>query len=79
MDSSNPFTRHPTEVGETYAEHFRTAGGFGLQMTLGGIACLVHAILPFLFVNTASETMRRLHRRMTGRSDAPNWERHPII
>ena len=79
MASSNPFTHHPHDVGETYGEHLRTAGGFGLQMALGGLACMVHAVLPFLFVTTASETMRKLHKRMTGRTDAVNWERFPII
>lgn len=77
--SGNPFTDHPHEIGETYGEHFRTAAGFGLQMTLGGLACLVHAVIPWLFVTTGSETMRRLHRRLTGRADTLNWERHPII
>ena len=77
--SANPFTHHPREVGESYGEHLRTAGGFGLQMTLGGIACMIHAVFPFLFVTTGSETMRKLHRRLTGRADTVNWERHPII
>lgn len=77
--SDNPFTRHPREVGESYAEHMRHAGGFGLRMTLGGLCCLVHAVLPFLFVHTASNTMRALHKTMTGRADTANWERHPII
>lgn len=77
--SGNPFTHHPREVGESYAGHLASAGGFGLQMIAGGICCMIHAVLPFLFVNTASRTMARLHRRMTGRADAVNWERHPII
>ncbi len=77
--SSNPFTRHPTEIGESYGAHLASASGFGLRMTLGGIACMIHAVVPFLFVHTASRTMDRLHRRMTKRADAPNWDRHPII
>lgn len=77
--TGNPFTKHPKDVGESYGDHLVHAGGFGLRMLLGGIACLIHAVLPFLFVNTASRTMNTLYRRMTGRADAPNWERHPII
>ena len=76
---SNPFTSHPIEVGETYGEHFAAATGFGLRMVAGGLCVLVHAVFPFLFVNTGSRTMDALHRRMTKRADAPNWERHPII
>jgi hypothetical protein len=75
----NPFTRHPSEVGETYAAHFFNASAFGLRMLAGGAAALVHAILPFLFVKTGSRTMDQLHRRMTGRSDRVDWERYPII
>ena len=40
---------------------------------------MIHAILPFLFVNTGSNTMRKLHKKMTKRVDTVNWERHPII
>ncbi len=76
---TNPFTQHPTEVGETYGDHLATAGAFGFQMAVGGLCCMIHAVFPFLFVNTASRTMDKLHRRMTRRSDKVNWERHPII
>ena len=62
MDVS--FTKHPTEVGETYGEHFMVATGFGTAMIAGGLACLVHAILPFCFTTTGSQTIRRLHDRM---------------
>ena len=75
----NPFTNHPREVGESYGAHFASAGAFGLQMLGGALAALVHAVFPFLFVNTASRTMDKLHRRMRKRSDKANWERHPII
>jgi hypothetical protein len=75
----NPFTHHPHEVGESYGEHFAAAGGFGLRMILGGFGCLVHAVFPFLCVNTGSRTTERLHRRLSGRADKVNWERHPII
>jgi hypothetical protein len=77
--AGNPFTKHPREVGETYGQHLAEAGGFGLTLIGTGLACLVHAILPFLFVETASRTVRRLNGGLTRRVDAPNWERHPII
>lgn len=77
--ADNPITSHLNEVGESYGEHFVHAGSFGLTMIAGGLACLVHGLFPFLFANTGSNTIRRLHGRMTKRVDAPNWERHPII
>jgi hypothetical protein len=76
---ANPFTTHPHDVGESYGEHMATAAGFGATMLLGGLCVVVHAIFPFVFVQTGSRTMRNLHKRMTRRVDAVNWERHPII
>ena len=58
------FTRHPASVGESYGEHFFAAAGFGLWMLAGAVACLVHAVLPFLFVKTGSGIIRRLHDAM---------------
>lgn len=58
------FTEHPASVDETYAEHMAVAFGFALRMLLGSVACLVHAVLPFLFVKTGSETIGALHERM---------------
>lgn len=77
--AGNLFTRHPREVGESYFEHMRIAGGVGVQMAAGAFACFVHALFPFLFVSTGSATIIRLHKRIHPRVDAPNWERHPII
>ena len=75
----NPFTDHPREIGESYGEHFAHAGYFGIRMIGGGIACIVHAIFPFLFVNKGSETVKWLHTKLSKRVDKTNWERHPII
>jgi hypothetical protein len=77
--ADNPFTRHPSEVGESYGAHFRNASGFGLRMVAGGLACIVHAVFPFWFERTGSRTMDELHRRMTRRAVQSDLERHPII
>jgi hypothetical protein len=60
----DPFTRHPASVGETYTEHLVMAGSFGWRMVIGGLACLVHAIFPFLFEYTASNHIRVLNDQM---------------
>jgi len=57
----NPFTSHPAAVGESYPAHWRVATGFGLRMIGGGLAALVHGVLPFLFTTTASRTVEALH------------------
>jgi len=59
----NPFTAHPASVGETYLQHGRFALAFGIRMFLGGLAAMVHAALPFLFVTTASRALDELNSR----------------
>jgi len=59
----NPFTAHPVSVGETYLQHGRFAFAFGMRMLLGGLAAMVHAALPFLFVSTASGVLDELNTR----------------
>ena len=61
MDPIKLFTEHPASVGESYGEHLAMATGFGLRMILGGIACLIHGLLPFLFVKTGSRQIGALH------------------
>lgn len=58
------FCEHPRSVDETYSEHMRTAGGFGLTMVISGLACLIHALIPSLFVATGSIAIDRLHDKM---------------
>ncbi|RMD62786.1 MAG: hypothetical protein D6826_06560 [Alphaproteobacteria bacterium] len=58
------FTDHPASVDETYAEHLGIATAFGTRMILAGLACLIHGLLPFLFVKTGSNTIAELHARM---------------
>lgn len=58
------FTEHPASVGETYGQHCVAALRFGTTMVGAGIACMVHAFLPFLFCRTGSHTVTQLHVRM---------------
>lgn len=68
------FTEHPATVGETYGEHMAVAAACGLRMVFAGLACLVHAVLPFLFVRTGSATITALHERMVLHRRAPAGE-----
>lgn len=58
------FSRHLDSVGEDYFQHARHALGFAAGMFLGSLACLAHAVFPFLFERTGSDVIRRLHDRM---------------
>lgn len=73
------FTDHPRAIGETYRQHARTAFSFGARMTLGGLACMVHALVPGLFVKTASRTVVQLDAEMRGRKPAPGAEEFAYV
>ena len=72
MNPARLFNDHPASVGETYGQHLVHASGFGLRMMVGGFACIVHGLLPFLFVRTGSQQITTLHSKMvTNRSKLP--------
>ena len=73
MPTMHLFTDHPESVGESYGEHLVTATGFGARMVLAGLACMVHAFLPFLFVKTGSHEISGLYDRMVA-----NRRRNPV-
>ena len=58
------FAKHPNSVGESYLMHMLQASEFAGRLLLAGGACLIHAVLPFLFVETASGTIAELYDRM---------------
>jgi hypothetical protein len=62
-------------VGETYPEHAATAFGFGARMIVGGLAAIVHGLVPSLCTRTASNTVKGLYGRMKSRQ--PNFAERP--
>jgi hypothetical protein len=66
------FTEHPESVGESYFEHMGVALSFAGPLLAAGLAALVHAVLPFLCVTTASGAVKRLHARMVNRKPHPS-------
>jgi Family of unknown function (DUF6356) len=58
------FIDHPASVDETYLQHFVSALKLGTKMAVAGVACMVHGLLPFVFVSLGSDTIRALHERM---------------
>lgn len=55
------FFEHPETVNETYFEHLIQATRFGVKMMLGGFACIIHALIPCLFMSTARNTAIELN------------------
>ena len=72
------FLDHPREVGETYAEHLLVAGRFGAEMVAGGVACMLHAVVPALFKTAGSGTVSRLHARMVAKRGAVRADRAQV-
>ena len=64
MSMHRIFVQHPQSVGESYLEHQRHALTFGATMVLAGLACIVHALIPALFLSTGSRSVTRLYERM---------------
>jgi len=69
---SRLFVQHPASVGETYGQHAGFACGTGLKLIGAGLACLVHAVLPFAFKTTGSTCIRELNANLTGRQQPQN-------
>ncbi len=70
MSTKNVLTDHLAEIDESYSEHLRVAFTFGVRMVTGGMACIIHAILPFTFQKTGSKCITKLHDEMvTNRGD----------
>ena len=58
------FLEHPQSVDETYLQHHGKALSFAFRLMGAGVACLVHALIPGLFVRTGSTMIEELHKDM---------------
>jgi len=61
---NNIFTKHPNEVGESYLKHMFNALRYALTFLLLFVIAFIHAILPFLFVRTASDVVCEMSKDM---------------
>jgi Family of unknown function (DUF6356) len=73
------FIDHPNSLGESYWTHHSHAMGFGIELVRGGLACIIHAVVPGLFAKTASTTVHRLHARMTSLQRFTKHQGVPVI
>jgi hypothetical protein len=76
------FAEHPRSLGMSWAEHGRGAAKIGVELMAAGGACLVHAVVPALFTQTAGKTVARLHdemvRRKAGAENPNDWPDYEI-
>ena len=73
------FTDHPKTLGMSWAGHAVGAVKIGGEMIGAGTACLIHALVPGVFTETAGRTVIRLHDHMQKRrASAPDWPDYEI-
>lgn len=76
------FTEHPRSLGMSWWGHGVGAVKIGLTMIGAGLACLIHAIVPGWFTETAGRTVVRLHshmqRRKAGAANPNAWPDYEI-
>jgi hypothetical protein len=76
------FVDHPRSLGMSWFNHGAGALRIGGEMIGAGIACVIHAIIPGLFTETAGRTVERLHRDMLERraaaADPEHWPDYEI-
>ena len=76
------FLDHPRSLGMSWARHGIGAVAIGATLVGAGLACLVHALVPGWFTQTAGRTVERMHdhmlRRKAGATDPENWPDYEI-
>lgn len=76
------FQDHPKSLGMGWAEHGAGALLIGIRMVGSGLACIVHAVIPGFFSETAGRTVMRLHdqmvKRKSGAVNSAAWPDYEI-
>ena len=61
------FTEHPRSLGMSWGAHAAGAVGIAARLIGAGMACLVHAIVPGWFTETAGRTVTAMYQHMASR------------
>ena len=76
------FVDHPRSLGMSWAEHGMGAIVIGAKLVGAGAACLVHALVPGWFTQTAGKTVEQMHDHMIKRKESAanpeNWPDYEI-
>jgi Family of unknown function (DUF6356) len=65
-------SRHLTEKNNSYKSHFRFAWGAGFILIIAGIASIIHAVFPEIFVSYSEQKVKALLRLSKQRNDRNN-------
>jgi hypothetical protein len=73
---------HPRSLGMSWAGHGMGAVAIGARLVGAGVACLVHALVPGVFTQTAGKTVTDMYdhmtRRRAGAANPENWPDYEI-
>jgi hypothetical protein len=76
------FLEHPRSLGMTWAGHGVGAVAIGVRLVGAGLACIVHAVVPGVFTQTAGKTVTHMYdhmtRRKAGSTSPENWPDYEI-
>ena len=76
------FSEHPRSLGMSWASHGIGAVAIGARLIGAGAACLVHAIVPALFTDTAGKTVTYMYdhmrQRRAGSANPETWPEYEI-
>jgi len=76
------FVDHPRSLGMSWGEHGIGAVAIGATLLGAGAACLVHAIVPGWYTQTAGKTVARIYDHIQARKaaapDPENWPDYEI-
>ena len=53
-------SEHYESIGETYLRHMWEAVTISVMLIIAAFACLIHALLPFVFKTTASSIIKNI-------------------
>jgi hypothetical protein len=72
------FLEHPRSLGMSWAGHGVGAVAIGARLVGAGFACIVHAVVPGVFTQTAGKTITHMYDHMNKRkAGAANPEAWP--
>lgn len=76
------FTEHPRSLGMSWVSHGIGAAHIALRLIGAGCACLIHALVPGWFTETAGRTVTAMHedmvRRKAGAANPNAWPDYEI-
>lgn len=76
------FWHHPRSLGMSWLAHGVGAVSIGARLVGAGLACLVHAVVPGWFTETAGRTVTDMYghmaRRKAGAANPESWPDYEI-